>query len=66
MDLPEDVAVLDTFLVAVHDLVISDTDVGVAVLEEPVVVVTKPLTGLHGHPPDVEGVSRVIIGHLEV
>jgi hypothetical protein len=31
------------------------------VLEEPIGAVAKPLAGLHGHPPEVEGVSRVII-----
>jgi hypothetical protein len=62
VDLLEDLAFLDTFLLAVHDLVVSNTKAGVAVLEEPVDVVAKPLTGLHGHPPEDEGFSRVIIG----
>jgi hypothetical protein len=66
VDLLEDLAVLDAFLVDVHDLVVPDTGVGVVVLEELVGVVSKPLAGLHGHPPEVEGVSRVIVGHLEV
>jgi hypothetical protein len=66
VDLLEDLVVLDAFLVDVHDLVTPDANAGVAVLEEPVGVVAKPLTGLHGHPPEVEGVSRAIIGHLEV
>jgi hypothetical protein len=25
-----------------------------------------PLVVLHGHPPEVEGISRVIVGRLEV
>jgi hypothetical protein len=66
MDLLEDLVVLDVFLVAVYDLVAPDANTGVAVLEEPVGLVAKPLAGLHGHPPEVEGVSRVIIGRLEV
>jgi hypothetical protein len=66
MDLLEDLVVLDVFLVAVYDLVAPDANAGVAVLEEPVGLVAKPLAGLHGHPPEVEGVSRVIIGRLEV
>jgi hypothetical protein len=66
VDLLEDLVVLDAFLVAVRDLVTPDANAGVAVLEEPVGVVAKTLTGLHGHPPEVEGVSRAIIGHLEV
>jgi hypothetical protein len=36
------------------------------VLEEPVGVVPQLLTGLHSHPPVVEGVSRVIVGRLSV
>jgi hypothetical protein len=43
-----------------------DNNAGVAVLEELVGVVAQPLAGLHGHPPEVEGVSRAIIGRLEV
>jgi hypothetical protein len=30
------------------------------VLEEPVGVVTQPLASLHGHHPEVEGISKVI------
>jgi hypothetical protein len=66
MNLLEDLAVPETFLVAIDNLVVPNTDASVAVLEEPVGVVAQPLTGLHGHPPEVEGVSRVIIGRLEV
>jgi hypothetical protein len=66
VDLLEDLTVPDAFLVVVDDLVILDANVGVAVLEELVGVVTKPLACLHGHPPEVEGVSRVIVGRLEV
>jgi hypothetical protein len=36
------------------------------VLEEPIGVVLQPLTGFHGHPYELEGISRVIIGRLEV
>jgi hypothetical protein len=42
------------------------TPTGVAILEEPVGVVAEPLIGLHDDPPEVEGVPKVIIGHLEV
>jgi hypothetical protein len=66
VDLLKDLAVPETFLVAVDDLVVPDADASVAVLEEPVGVVPQPLTSLHGNPPEVEGVSRAIIGHLEV
>jgi hypothetical protein len=66
MDLLEDLAVLDAFLVAVHNLVVPDANAGFAVLEEPIGVVAKPLVGLHGHPAEVEGVSKAIIGRLEV
>jgi hypothetical protein len=44
MDLVKDLAVPETFLVAVDDLVVPDADAGVAVLEEPVGVVAQPLT----------------------
>jgi hypothetical protein len=37
-------------------LVVPNADAGVAVLEEPVGVVPQPLSGLHGHPSEVEGV----------
>jgi hypothetical protein len=40
MDLLEDLAVPETFLVAVDDLVVSNADTGVAVLEELVGVVS--------------------------
>jgi hypothetical protein len=66
MHLLKDLAILDTLLVTVDDLVILDTDAGVAVLEELVGVMSKLLVGLHGHPPEVEGISRAIVGHLEV
>jgi hypothetical protein len=66
VDLLKDLAVPETFLVAVDDLVVLDADASVVVLEESVSVVSLPLTNLHGHPPEVEGVSRVIIGRLEV
>jgi hypothetical protein len=36
------------------------------VLEEPIGVVLQPLAGFHGHPYELEGISRVIIGCLEV
>jgi hypothetical protein len=65
MDLLKDLAILNTFLVVVHDLVVADTNAGVAVLEEPVGVVAKALAGLHGHPPEVEVISRAIVGRLE-
>jgi hypothetical protein len=39
VDLLKDLAVPDTFLIAIDDLVISDTDAGVAVLEKTVGVV---------------------------
>jgi hypothetical protein len=45
------------FPVTVDDLVIPNANAGVAVLEELVGVVTKPLACLHGHPLEVEGVS---------
>jgi hypothetical protein len=66
VDLLGDLAIIDALLVAVHDLVIPNANTGVAVLEELVGVVAKPLASLHGHPPEVEGVSRAIVGHLEV
>jgi hypothetical protein len=66
MDLLKDLAVPEVFLVAVNDLIVPDTNTGVAILEEPVGVVMQLLTGLHGHPPEDEGVSRVIVGRLEV
>jgi hypothetical protein len=66
MDLLEDLAVPDAFLLAVHDLVIPDANASVAVLREPVGVVAKPLAYLHGHPPEVEGVSRAIVCCLKV
>jgi hypothetical protein len=66
MDLLKDLAVPEAFHVAVDDLVVPDADASVAVLEEPVGIVSQPLPGLHGHPPDVEGISRAIIGRLEV
>jgi hypothetical protein len=59
-------AVPETFLVAVDNLVVPDTDAGVAVLKELVGVVAQLLTGLHGHPPEVEGISSAIVGRLEV
>jgi hypothetical protein len=66
VDLLKDLAIPDTFLVAVDNLVVSDTGAGVAILEELVGVVAEPLIGLHGDPPEVEGVPRVIVGRLEV
>jgi hypothetical protein len=66
VDLLKDLAIPKAFLVAVDELVVSDANAGVTVLEEPVGVVAKSLTSLHGHPPEVEGVSRVIVGCLEV
>jgi hypothetical protein len=66
MDLLKDLVVPKAFLVAVDDLVVADVNASVAVLEEPVGVVAMPLAGLHGHPPEVEGISRVIVGHLKV
>jgi hypothetical protein len=39
VDLLKDLAVLETFFVAVDDLVVPNADAGVAVLEEPVGVV---------------------------
>jgi hypothetical protein len=39
VDLLKDLAVPDTFLIAIDDLVIPDTDAGVAVLEKTVGVV---------------------------
>jgi hypothetical protein len=53
MDLLEDLAVPDAFLVVVEDLVVPDANAGVSVLEEPVGVVAEPLVGLHGDPPVV-------------
>jgi hypothetical protein len=66
VDLLKDLAVPETFLVAIDDLVILNADIGVAVLEEPVGVVPQPLTGLHSHPPEVEGIVGVIVRCLEV
>jgi hypothetical protein len=65
-DLLKDLAVPEAFLVAIDDLVVLDANAGVAVLEEPVGVVAKPLSDLHAHPLEVEGVSRAVIGRLEV
>jgi sulfur carrier protein ThiS len=39
MDLLKDLAVPEVFLVAVNDLIVPDTNTGVAILEEPVGVV---------------------------
>jgi hypothetical protein len=66
VDLLKDLAIFDALLVALHDQIVPDADAGVAVLEESVGEVTKPLVCLHGDPPEVEGVPRVIVGHLEV
>jgi hypothetical protein len=66
VDLLKDFAVSETFLVAVDELVVPNADAGVAILKEPVGVVPQPLSGLHGHPPEVEGISRAIVGHLKV
>jgi sulfur carrier protein ThiS len=66
MDLIEHLAVPETFLVDVDDQVVPNANAGVAILEEPIGVVTQPLTGLHGDPPEVEGISRAIVGRLEV
>jgi hypothetical protein len=57
MDLLKDLAVSKALLVAIDDLVVPDANAGVAVLKEPVGVVTKPLASLHGYPPEVEGIS---------
>jgi hypothetical protein len=37
-------------------MVVPNTDTIVAVLKESIGVVAQPLTGLHGHPPKVEGI----------
>jgi hypothetical protein len=66
VNLLEDLAVFDALLVALDDLVVSDANVCVAVLVEPVGVVAEPLLGLHDDPPEVEGICKVIVGHLEV
>jgi hypothetical protein len=66
VDLLKDLAILDAFLVAVNDLIASDDNTCVVVLGEPVGVVTKPLLRLHDNPVEVEGVSRAIVGRLEV
>jgi hypothetical protein len=66
VDLLKDFAILDTFLVALDELVISDAYAGVAVLEELVGVAMEPLVGLHDDPPEVEGVPEATLGHLEV
>jgi hypothetical protein len=66
VDLLEDHAVSNTLLVAFDDLVVSNANTGVAVLEEPVGVVVELLVGLHGDPPKVEGIPREIIGRLEI
>jgi hypothetical protein len=58
VDLLKDLAILDNLLVAVDDLVIPDTNIDVAVIEEPVGIVVEPLIVLRGDPPpppDVEG-----------
>jgi hypothetical protein len=51
VDLLKDLAILDTLLVAVDDLVIPDTNIDVAVIEEPVGIVVEPLIVLRGDPP---------------
>jgi sulfur carrier protein ThiS len=66
VDLLKDLAVPETFLVVVDDLVVPNADAGVTVLEELVGVVPQPLAGLHGHPPEVEGIAGAIVRHLEV
>jgi hypothetical protein len=45
VDLLKDLAVPKTFLVAVDDLVVPNTDTGVAVLEEPVGVIPRRSPG---------------------
>jgi hypothetical protein len=66
VDLLKDLTVPETFLVAVDELVVPNADTGVAVLEEPVGVVSQQLARLHGHPPEVEGVAGAIVRRLEV
>jgi hypothetical protein len=66
MDLLKDLAVPETFLLVVDDLVTPNADTGVVVLEEPIGVVPQPLAGFHGHPPKVEGVAGAIVRRLEV
>jgi hypothetical protein len=66
VNLLKDLVIIDALLVIIDDLVIPDTDADVVVLEELVGVDMKPLIGLHGHPPEVEGVSKAIVGLLEV
>jgi sulfur carrier protein ThiS len=66
VDLLKDLAVPEAFLVAIDDLVVPDANASVTILKEPVGVVTKSLAGLHGYPPEVEGVSKLIVGRLEV
>jgi hypothetical protein len=66
MDLLKDLAIVGALFVTVDDLVVPDTNTSVAVLKEPVRLVAKPLVGLHGHPHEVEGVSRWIVGCLEL
>jgi hypothetical protein len=46
--------------------VVPDIDTGIAVLEEPVGVITEPFIRLHGDPPEVECVPKAIVGRLEV
>jgi hypothetical protein len=58
-------AIFDALLVDLDDLVVFNANAGIAVLKELVGVVTGPL-GLHDEPPEVEGISRAIVGHLEV
>jgi hypothetical protein len=66
VNLLKDLAISDDLFVALNDLVVSDANVGIMVLEEPVGVVMEPLLELHDDLPEVEGVSRAIVGHLEV
>jgi hypothetical protein len=66
MDLFEDLVTPNALLVGLDDLVVSDAYTGVAVLEEPIRVFVESLIGLHDDPPEVEGISRVVAGHLEV
>jgi hypothetical protein len=64
VDLLKHIVISDALLVAFDDLVIPDTNASVAVLKEPVGVVTELLIGLHGDPPEVEGVTMVIVGEI--
>jgi hypothetical protein len=66
VNLFKDLAIPNALIVPLDDLVVFDTSAGFPVLEEPVGVIMEPHIGLHDNSPEVGGISRVVVGHLEV